>query len=166
MSKILHIGCGFNKIDGFINTDKQELDLLKTFPYEDSEIDAIVSSHVLQEFYWRDLVHVFSEMKRVLKDDGVVRICSPHTKSGFKLDVLLGWGNVNLFNADILSDFSNLMGFRVFATMNHGKTLSKHADVIKIDNREEESIIYEIFKTKKGLHDHYSSADGTLSREN
>lgn len=71
----LNLGAGWAPIDGFVNLDKKdgwqfELGL----DYEDGSIEGITISHALmyvEEGYWP---FVFSELHRVLKTGGFVRI--------------------------------------------------------------------------------------------
>jgi SAM-dependent methyltransferase len=151
MKKILHIGCGPNKINGFINTDREELDILEPFPYKNNELDAIVSSHVLQELTWRQLKVTASEMLRVLKPDGVMRMCSPAIENGKELEWLLGWGNINLFSIDLLEKFFLKIGFYYVVECPIGITSSIHPEVVAVDNRPSESLIVEVFKSEQGI---------------
>lgn len=151
MNKILHIGCGPNIIDGFINTDKRDLDITKPLPYKDNEIDAVVSSHVLSELAWRDLVIFSTEVLRVLKDDGVMRTCIPVIDNGYDLKWLLGWSNINLFSVDLLKQFFLKIGFYHTTECALNRTSSIHPEVIKVDNRPSESVYIEAYKSEKGI---------------
>jgi len=142
---LLHIGCGPFKIDGFINTDK-EFDITKPWPYEDNSVDGITSMHVLIEIPWRELVFTFKEMHRVLKPDGVLRFGVPHIDSGFPLEHLLGWGNINLFSEDLLAKVLWKIGFKKIAFTDYGQTTSKHEEIVKADNRPEETLFVEAIK--------------------
>lgn len=151
MKKILHVGCGPNIIDGFINTDKKDLDITKPFPYKDNEIDAVVSSHLFSELAWRDLVKFSAEVLRVLKDDGVMRACLPVIDNGYDLNWLLGRGNINLFSVDLLKQFFLKIGFYHTTECSFGRTSSIHEQVTLVDNRPNESVYIEAYKSERGI---------------
>jgi ubiquinone/menaquinone biosynthesis C-methylase UbiE len=101
---ILHIGCGKRKHEGFVNTDKEEMDISKPWPYEDESVDGIISMQVFQQLTWRELIIALKESYRVLKKGGVMRFGTVLLDSGRPLDFLLGWKNIILFNYSILRD--------------------------------------------------------------
>lgn len=102
MGKFLHIGCGKRRHRGFVNTDKDEMDISKSWPYENESVDGIVSMQVFQQLAWRDLVVAFRESYRVLKTGGVMRFGTVLVESNKPLDYILGWNNINLFSFDLL----------------------------------------------------------------
>lgn len=70
----LDLGCGINKIDGFIGVDSlklpgvdQVVDLTKPWPWKDNSVDEVYMSHTLEHFTQEERVHVMNEMYRVLK---------------------------------------------------------------------------------------------------
>lgn len=83
----LNLGCGYNKMEGYVNVDKDAncnpdivTDLEKKLPFEDNSADEIVLNHVL-EHLGKDVETYFSlwkEFYRVLKDQGVIKIVVPH----------------------------------------------------------------------------------------
>lgn len=82
---LLHIGCGDINASGFINLDARpqphvhivttNLFRLKMIP--DNVADLIYMSHVLEHVSHRDVVATLSEMRRILKKGGVLRISVP-----------------------------------------------------------------------------------------
>jgi hypothetical protein len=95
----LDLGCGINKIDGFIGVDSLKLpgvdivaDLTKTWPWKNNSVDEIYMSHTLEHFTQEERVHVMNEMYRVLKPvtydtagkaiTGVATIITPSVFSG------------------------------------------------------------------------------------
>lgn len=82
----LNIGCGNNRLEGYINIDKvvwcnpdKCFDLEKVWPIPDGSVDEIVATHVLE--HMRDFVYVACEIYRVLKVGGKVFITVPHPRS-------------------------------------------------------------------------------------
>ncbi|WP_455639718.1 class I SAM-dependent methyltransferase [Parabacteroides sp.] len=93
--RCLHLGCGNNLLPGWLNTDiivpikgeKIYLDAVKTYPFPDDSFDYIFSEHMLEHLLLKDAVCMLLECKRVLKDNGVIRITIPDMK--FLLDMYL-----------------------------------------------------------------------------
>lgn len=102
MKTLLHIGCGNQRHQGFINTDKTEMDISKPWPYANESVDGIVSMQVLQQLAWRDLIFALNESYRVLKKGGVMRFGTILVESDKPLDFVLGFKNITLFSFDLL----------------------------------------------------------------
>ncbi len=118
----LHLGCGTNKKDGWVNIDSvadcnpdQVLDLTKPLPYDDLSVDEILAEDLLEHFdkYFRFIV--FSHWMKVLKVGGVVTLQVPNFKKmlfryfKFKFDSFVDclFGE-NLWNSEIyLGHFGN-----------------------------------------------------------
>lgn len=86
MPLMLNIGCGSNKIEGYVNIDTEESckpDLLhdileKPLPYENGSVDRIVFFHCIEHVrkcYHRALLEDFY---RVLREDGQIFISYPN----------------------------------------------------------------------------------------
>jgi SAM-dependent methyltransferase len=147
----LHIGCGPYKVKGFANTDR-EFDITKPWPHETHSVDGITSMHVLQELPWRDLVKTLREAYRALKPDGVFRCGVPSIESKLPIDFLLGFGNINLFSAELLRRvLIDSIGFEAVAYPGCGITVSRHPRITAADNRPEETLYIEAFKTEGGM---------------
>ncbi len=81
----LNLGCGHNKMDGYINIDvepKVNPDLVHDFtaaplPFEDESVDEIVMFHTIEHIQKRLHVLILSEMWRVMKPDAPVMISFP-----------------------------------------------------------------------------------------
>jgi predicted SAM-dependent methyltransferase len=83
----LNIGCGFLKMDGYVNIDNQSLckpdilaDLSKTWPWEDDTVDEIYAHHVMEHMgeTFNDFLFIIKEMYRVSKDGAEWKIIVPH----------------------------------------------------------------------------------------
>lgn len=136
MTKI-NLGCGHNKVDGFINIDKFEacqpdllFDLEQTpWPFADDEITEVLAIHVL-EHLGADVAtffRIFQELYRVMAPGGHIRIAVPHHRSDhFSGDPT----HVRDINIGVLSLFSksNCRKWRENAASN-----SPLADYLDID---------------------------------
>ncbi len=78
----LNLGCGNHPLDGFVNLDKKTGWLwengLKAYP--DGTVDAITVSHTLMYVRVENWPFIFSELYRVLKQGGVLRITEDETE--------------------------------------------------------------------------------------
>lgn len=83
-AKKLHIGCGHNRLAGWLNSDIRpkhanviHIDLFKPLPFPDASLDYIFSEHVIEHFTWEDGQTILGECHRVLKPGGRLRISTP-----------------------------------------------------------------------------------------
>jgi len=83
----LNLGCGYNKLDGYINVDRDlncspdiVADIEKPLPFEDSSVDEIMMVHVLEHLGQdtETYLNIWKEFYRVLKNQGVIKIIVPH----------------------------------------------------------------------------------------
>ena len=83
----LNLGCGYNKLDGYVNVDHDSrcepdvvADLEDTLPFEDNSVDEIMMTHVLEHLGAdvKTYFKIWKELYRVLKNEGVVKIIVPH----------------------------------------------------------------------------------------
>jgi predicted SAM-dependent methyltransferase len=75
----LNLGCGSQKIDGFIGVDlcpEAELhhDLRNPLPFEDSSVDEILAIHLVESFYQFEFPAVLKDWYRVLQPEGKITI--------------------------------------------------------------------------------------------
>lgn len=86
-SLMLHIGCGKNYFDGWINIDnnsdnnisKLDLnwDMRKPLPFNDGSVDFIFNEHFLEHLTVDEGQKAIKDFLRVLKKGGVLRIAMP-----------------------------------------------------------------------------------------
>lgn len=86
----LNLGCGFHRLDGFVNVDRfdgcrpdQVVDLESfPWPWDDDSADEVVMSHVLEHLGATTEVYfgIFRELYRVCRDGAEVRIAVPHPR--------------------------------------------------------------------------------------
>jgi len=83
----LNLGCGENYIPGFIHVDVRSFDHidyvceLDKLPFDDSIVDLIYASHVLEHFGRHKVQDVLEEWCRVLKPGGTLRLAVPDFES-------------------------------------------------------------------------------------
>lgn len=82
----LHIGCGWDKKEGYINCDISEevkpdkiIDLEKDLPFEDSSISEIIMNHTLEHTH--EPIKVMKEIYRICKNNAIVKINVPYFSS-------------------------------------------------------------------------------------
>lgn len=80
----LHIGCGYNKLEGFINIDKAKevepdkvVNIEEGLPFPDNSFDYIYSEHCIEHvrpYYWK---FVLDEIARVAKEGCILELRLP-----------------------------------------------------------------------------------------
>lgn len=82
--KALNLGCGDRYLSGWVNVDFNSNspsvtshNLLTSLPFPDNEFDVVYSSHVLEHFTVAEAKFFLSEIFRVLKPGGLLRIVVP-----------------------------------------------------------------------------------------
>ena len=80
----LHIGCGANLLDGWINIDsvaraagvRDDIDLT-AMPWPDASVDAVLAEHVFEHFSFAEEAKIWPEMARILRPGGVLTVEMP-----------------------------------------------------------------------------------------
>lgn len=83
--KKIEIGCGYNPQLGYIHIDIRKLpgvDIICDFekeklPFNDNDLDEIISNHVIEHVSWRSLPFILEEWYRVLRKGGRVFLRTP-----------------------------------------------------------------------------------------
>ncbi len=85
----LHIGCGYNKLKGFINIDISKkvnpdiiVDIENGLPFKDNSIDYIYSQHCLEHIRPDKWKFVLNEIYRVCKNKAILELKLPYDNSG------------------------------------------------------------------------------------
>lgn len=171
----LNWGCGAVGEPGWINSDQKDgpgvdisCDIRQGLPLESDSIDYAVSIHALPELPFPDLVPVLSELRRVLKPDGVLRLSLPDLLKGVeaygrgdrsyflipdedartlggKLVVQLTWYGYSrsLFVPDFVEELMARAGYRDVTHVAYRVTASHFQEIVELDNREAESLFME-----------------------
>ncbi len=174
----LHWGCGSWTPPGWINSDIKEgpgidlaCDIRKGMPLESDSIDYAVSIHALPEIHLNDQVTVLSELRRVLKNGGVLRLALPDLLKGVQayqrkdrdyflvpdedaaslgaklITQLIWYGYVRTpFVPEFIEELLVKAGFGQVHHCRFQQTASSFADITSLDNREAESLFVEAVK--------------------
>ena len=84
--KKLHLGCGNVKFPGWLNIDldtptaDMNLDLTQPLPFSNGSITHIFNEHFIEHISRPEAVNFLVECRRVLSDNGVVRITTPNLR--------------------------------------------------------------------------------------
>ena len=79
----VHLGCGDNKLQGWINTDLKwrrdifYLNVVREFPFPSNTVDYIFSEHMIEHLTYLDAKKMLENCYRVLKPGGKIRIATP-----------------------------------------------------------------------------------------
>jgi predicted SAM-dependent methyltransferase len=174
----LHWGCGNSARPGWINSDCRAIagvnlpsDIRIGLPLESDCIDYAVSVHALQEIPYPQLIAVLQELRRVLKPDGVLRLCLPDLDKamqayqrgerehflvpdedaaslGGKLIVHILWYSHSrvMFTFDFIEELLTRAGFRSVRRCEFGRSDFMYSGITELDNREHESLFVEAVK--------------------
>ena len=174
----LHWGCGRTPAPGWINSDRNPrsgvdlvCDIREGLPLPGDSVDYAFSMHALQEIPYADLVSALSELRRVLKPSGVLRLVLPDLDKGIeayrKGDVgyfqipdsdertlggkfvahMLWYGHSRvLFTADFVQDLLVRAGFSRVVQCEYRQTSSGIPDLVQLDGRAAESLFVEAVK--------------------
>jgi predicted SAM-dependent methyltransferase len=172
----LHWGCASITPDGWINSDLRtgpcvdiSGNILDGLRLDDESIDYIVSQHALQDLHIYDQVKAISELHRVLKPGGTLRLSLPdldraiaayqsgnrdyfhvrdwETISGNFIAHVL-WYNLTrtLFTYEFAEELLRKAGFSNVRRVGFRKTSSNFPEIVELDSREEESFFVEAIK--------------------
>jgi len=136
----INMGCGWRNFgDDWIHIDGGDYDHLNhhcitEFSFiEDSTVDLIYASHVIEYFDREEVLEVFKEWKRVLKDGAILRIAVPDFESMSKMYV----------NGEIT--LKQMLG-PLYGKMNMGDNIIYHKTVYDFESMKN-------LLTKAGFHD-------------
>ncbi|MEO8431428.1 MAG: methyltransferase domain-containing protein [Acidobacteriota bacterium] len=144
----LHVGCGQEAISGWVNIDNKALpgvdrvlDVTSGLPFED--VRSIYAEHFLEHLSFDDGLIFLRECRRVLRDDGVLRLSTPnldwvyltHYRVGrwtddeqplldcFQMNrAFHGWGHRFLYNAPMLDAALRAAGFATVRLHRYGES--------------------------------------------
>lgn len=174
----LNWGCGASGEPGWINSDLKEgpgidlpADILRGLPLEAGSIDYAVSIHALPELHYDMQVPALTELRRVLRPGGTLRLALPDLEKGVdayrrgdrdyflvpdedmatlggKLITQLVWYGYSrtLFVPEFIEELLRKAGFGQVTHVSYRQTASAHEGIVALDNREPESLFVEATK--------------------
>jgi predicted SAM-dependent methyltransferase len=174
----LNWGCGTEPESGWINSDIKDgpgidlsCDILEGLPLEADSIEYIVSIHALPELRYPDIVPALTELRRVLRPGGLLRLALPDLDRGIrayldgdrdyflipdedarspgaKFIVQMLWYGYSktLFTYDFTRELLERAGFSEIRRCEYGRTGGPFDPIVELDNRREESLFVEARK--------------------
>ena len=81
----LELGAGKRRMEGWTSIDLDDdadllLNLLKPLPLPDSSVSEIYASHVLEHFYYREMLNIVGECNRILVSGGSLKVAVPDAR--------------------------------------------------------------------------------------
>ncbi|HEV7571655.1 MAG TPA: hypothetical protein VGQ21_09170 [Thermoanaerobaculia bacterium] len=150
----LHIGSGPQSLSGWVNIDivrypgvDRILDVRKGLPFKD--VRFTFAEHFIEHLDLNDAMYLFLECRRVLRDDGVLRLSTPNldwvwathygseeaVKDCFQLNgAFRGWGHRFLYNEATLRSLLLDAGFANVVRCEYGE--STHPELRGIERHE------------------------------
>ena len=176
--KRLNWGCGSWIEPGWINSDIKPdrgadlvCDILEGLTLETESIDYAVSVHALPEFTCAQIVPVLTELRRVIKPGGALRLVLPDLFKAFnayqrgdkgyflipdadarslgaKLVMQILWYGYSktVFTSDFIEEMLQKAGFSEVRHCSYRVTKSEWPEIVNLDNREAESLFVEGYK--------------------
>ena len=120
---LLELGAGERRLKGWTTIDRNEasdicMDLLNPLPFPDNCVTQVYCSHLLEHFYYPDLVSLLSECYRVLEPSGLFKVAVPNARiyleayadpEGFDDEYYCRYGPAFHYNSRI--DYVNYMAY-------------------------------------------------------
>lgn len=176
--KRLNWGCGSWVEPGWINSDIKDdhgaelvCDIKQGLTLATESIDYAVSIHALPEFTCSEIVPILTELHRVLKPDGVLRVAVPDLfkalsayqqgdktyflipdrdarSLGAKLVMQMLWYGYSktVFTGEFVEEMMLKAGFSEVRHCIYKVTKSEWPEIVNLDNRERESLFVEGYK--------------------
>ncbi len=172
----LNWGCGATTPEEWINSDLLPgpgvdiaANILDGLPIDDESIDYISSQHALQDLQIYDQVAALTELRRILKPGGVLRLSLPDldlaidayqrgdrnhflvwdwdTLSGNFITHVLWYNSTRTpFTYEFAEELLLKAGFARVVRVAYQKTASPWPGIVELDGRELESFFVEAFK--------------------
>ena len=154
----LHIGSGPHTLPGWVNVDNirfpgvRRMDVTRGLPFKN--VRFIFAEHFIEHLHYNDARYFLRECRRVLRDDGVLRLSTPNldwvwanhyarglseerqVSASFMLNrAFRGWGHQFLYNFGALAATLREAGFREVERRDYGQ--SPHEALRGLEQHEE-----------------------------
>lgn len=171
----VHIGCGPCAEPGWINVDRLPApgvnvvcDITQGIPLLPGASDSVVAMHVLQDLSYNEILPCLAELRRLLKDGGILRLGLPDLEKaltaymlgddryfyipdedaadiGAKLVTQITWyGSVRTpMTYGFVREGLLRSGFRAVHRCGFGQTHGAHPEIVSLDNRARETLYVE-----------------------
>lgn len=136
----LNLGCGYRKIDGFVNIDIRSevgpdfiLDLTKPLPFKTNSIARIRAFDVIEHLYANDVINLIREIHRVLKPNGFFHFFVPSTegRGAFQDLTHKSFFNINTWIYFTSKDWADLYDYPLFKILKlNDKVTSKTLRIV------------------------------------
>ena len=140
-SRMLHLGCGYNYLDDFVNADYYYLrwlpfvkqagkydwlqDFRRTLNCPDEYWEGVFSEHTIEHLHYSDCLKLFKELHRTMKTGAWMRICVPGleetlaqschdmTRAEQVHHLAQNYGHISVWNVDLMFKVLRDSGFTV-----------------------------------------------------
>lgn len=170
----LHLGCGYNHLEGYINIDARKLegvdevdDISSLSKYEENSIDLIYVSHVLEHFSRHKYMDVLKRWHHILKPKGVLRIAVPDLEAVFNhystyKQAKLLWGF--LYGGQTYDENYHYVGFD-FKVLSEDLSSIGFMDIKRYDWKDTEPVYFNDFAKSYLPHDSEAIKTGVFTNE-
>ncbi|HYU26139.1 MAG TPA: methyltransferase domain-containing protein [Thermoanaerobaculia bacterium] len=154
----LHLGCGPQALPGWVNIDNRRYpgvdkvrDVRKGLPYKD--VSFVFAEHFIEHLAYDEALKLMRESRRVLRDDGVLRLSTPNLDwvwvTHYRLEApddqqvaacfylnraFRGWGHQFLYNERTLAATLRDAGFANVKRVAYGE--SEHPELRGLERHE------------------------------
>jgi predicted SAM-dependent methyltransferase len=193
----LNWGCGDHVAAGWINSDVKDqpgvdlvADIRMGLPLQADSVDYAVSVHALPELPYPELLPALTELRRVLKPDGVLRLVLPdldraidahrrgeedyfkvppedvRSASGRFIVHVLWYGySRSLFTCEFTEELLANAGFERVHACSYRRTSGPFGRIVELDNRPEESFYVEARKPRPASGDNGAYTSGVAGED-
>lgn len=120
---MLNLGCGSQRIDGYIGIDNRDCgqemiwDVRGGIPFPDNSVDEVYSCHFVEHLTDRESTKLFKEIYRVLKPKGQTHHRCPHSTH----PTACYWGHETFWNEAKISAIIRVPGLDKFNIIENKK---------------------------------------------
>ena len=172
-SRLLHLGCGGNYLDNFVNADYYYLrwlpfrkqsgkydwlqDFRRNLNCPDDYWEGVFTEHTLEHLHYKDCLKLFKELHRTMKNGAWMRICVPGlaevlskpchtiTLAEHIYHLTQDYGHVSVWDADLMFKVLRDAGFSTMHKTSYMQGIDKRL-ICDTEFRSTESLYIEVQK--------------------